>query len=75
MVFDNTEQFTIALSEGELIFLALAVETLMQTLHDKSDKAVIEPLVRKTRIAAEVGKGGFGQLELTFSGMLKGGAE
>ena len=70
----NDEQLlTIAFSRAELLLLGLASETLEQSLHDSADKAIVSPLVRKLRIAAEIGEGGNAQLELTFSGLLNGG--
>lgn len=63
----------LSFSEFELIALALAVETLVQTLNSKQDIDTILPLVRKTRIAAEVGEGGGALVELTFSGLSTGG--
>ena len=66
---------SISFSRAELLLLGLAAETLEQTLHDSADCDTIAPLVRKLRIAAEVGEGGNAQLELTFFGLLNGGAE
>lgn len=63
----------LSFNEFELITLALAVETLAQSLCNKADKEVIMPLVRKTRIGAEVGKGGSALVELTFYGLTTGG--
>lgn len=72
----NDEQIlTIGLSRAELLLLGLAAETLEQTLHGSDDKDVIAPLVRKLKIAAEIGEGGSAQLELTFLGLLNGGEE
>lgn len=72
----NDEQIlTIGFSRAELLLLGLAAETLEQSLHGSEDKDVIAPLVRKLKIAAEIGEGGTAQLELTFFGLLNGGAE
>ena len=69
----DRKKIVLSFSEFELITIALAVETLRQTMHGKADKSVIMPLVRKTRIAAEVGEGGSALVELTFSGLSTGG--
>ena len=69
----DEQLLSIAFSRAELLLLGLAAETLEQSLHDSADKATVAPLVRKLRIAAEIGEGGNAQLELTFSGLLNGG--
>lgn len=72
----NDEQIlTIGFSRAELLLLGLAAETLEQSLRGSEDKDVVAPLVRKLKIAAEIGEGGTAQLELTFFGLLNGGAE
>lgn len=74
MVNDG-QNLTIVLNRAELLLLGLAAETLEQSLHQSEDRDVIAPLVRKLKIAAEIGEGGTAQLELTFFGLLNGGEE
>lgn len=67
------QMMAIEFDSCEMTILALAVETLSQSLHDKADIETIAPLMRKMHIAAEMDEDGVAVLGLTFSGLSTGG--